>query len=399
MPRVNPNASRDAHLFGPGPKRMLALDGGGVLGVIEIAFIEEIEALLRRRSGNAELVLADYFDLIGGTSTGAIIATALAMGYTAAQVKDLYFQWGPAIFSRPLRPIPAVGPRFNAGALASKLRSAIGERQIQSEDLKTGLAILMKRVDTGGPWVLTNNPKSKYWEDPPSDPTTGRPPYVGNKRYKLRELLRASSAAPYYFSPKRMTIVEGEADGLFVDGAVSSHNNPALQLLMLATIKGYGFNWPTGPDRLMLISIGTGWMRPRISLNEGTRMWSALLGVEALKSVSWDSQVSALKMLQWLSGPRRPWAINTEVGTLAGEILGGADRRVLRFERYDIAFESRWLKEQLDVEMSESDARALNDFTNPAIMAPAYELAQRAAKLQVDEADFALDFDPQYVIG
>jgi patatin-like phospholipase/acyl hydrolase len=71
--------TRDEHLFGPGPKRILALDGGGVRGVISLAYLERIEAILRRRFG-PETVLADYFDLIGGASTGAIIATGLDLG-------------------------------------------------------------------------------------------------------------------------------------------------------------------------------------------------------------------------------------------------------------------------------------------------------------------------------
>src|SRR5215470_10517440 len=110
------NPALYAHLIGTGPKRMLGLDGGGVLGVIEIAFIEEIEALLRRRTRNPRLVLSDYFDLIGGTSTGAIIASALALGMTAAQVKNLYFDFAPAIFRVPLLPIQYVFPKFDSRA-------------------------------------------------------------------------------------------------------------------------------------------------------------------------------------------------------------------------------------------------------------------------------------------
>jgi len=65
--------SRDRHLFGPGPKRVLALDGGGVRGALTVAFLERIEALLSERDGK-EVRLGDYFDLVGGTSTGAVIA-------------------------------------------------------------------------------------------------------------------------------------------------------------------------------------------------------------------------------------------------------------------------------------------------------------------------------------
>jgi patatin-like phospholipase/acyl hydrolase len=70
-------AKRDAHLFGPGPKRILSLDGG-VRGATTIAFLERIEALIEEIEGRP-VRLRDWFDLIGGTSIGAIIATALAL--------------------------------------------------------------------------------------------------------------------------------------------------------------------------------------------------------------------------------------------------------------------------------------------------------------------------------
>lgn len=48
-----------------GPKRILALDGGGIRGVLSLGFLERVEDMLRRRHGNPGLRLADYFDLIG----------------------------------------------------------------------------------------------------------------------------------------------------------------------------------------------------------------------------------------------------------------------------------------------------------------------------------------------
>ena len=47
-------------------------------------------------------------------------------------------------------------------------------------------------------------------------------------------------------------------EGAFIDGGVSPHNNPALQLLMLATLEGHALRWPTGADQLLLVSLGTG---------------------------------------------------------------------------------------------------------------------------------------------
>src|ERR1700722_17153887 len=95
---------RDRHLFGPGPKRLLSLDGGGVRGALTVAFLERIEQLLIEhqnqiagsapmaagssgrgpQAGDAGARLGDWFDLIGGTSTGALIAGALALGFQTA---------------------------------------------------------------------------------------------------------------------------------------------------------------------------------------------------------------------------------------------------------------------------------------------------------------------------
>src|SRR5688572_21307743 len=110
----------------PGPKKILALDGGGVRGAISVAFLERIEEvfakLLRDRiaqrhreltaagaiheqhiKAEAELSdvsirLANQFDLIGGTSTGAIIAGALALGYDTKEIGKFYLEKAKTIF-------------------------------------------------------------------------------------------------------------------------------------------------------------------------------------------------------------------------------------------------------------------------------------------------------------
>jgi uncharacterized protein len=280
------------------PKRILSLDGGGTKGIIEIAFLERIESLLASRTSNpTEFRLCHYFDLIGGTSTGAIIATALALGMTAAEVKTLYFRLAQKIFRKPWFGIPGFAPRFHARGLGKVLLEVLGERPLESEDLKTGLAIIAKRLDTGSPWVLTNNPRSKFWNDP-DDAATGKVLHIGNRHYRVREVLRASTAAPYYFSPKKIRIVETEPEGLFVDGSVSPYNNPSLQLFMLAGIKGYGFNWAIDKEKLLLVSIGAGGRQPRLDPVKGLKMAPVALAIHALQGMSWDTQVQALQLLQ-----------------------------------------------------------------------------------------------------
>src|SRR5262245_48268211 len=72
------------------PKRILSLNGGGIRGILTLEYLAWIEDMLRERSHRPDLVLSDYFDLIGGTSTGSIIAAALACGSPVAKLQALY---------------------------------------------------------------------------------------------------------------------------------------------------------------------------------------------------------------------------------------------------------------------------------------------------------------------
>src|SRR6185312_8509707 len=91
--------SKEQHLDpNTGPKRILALDGGGIRGVLTLEYLEVIEAILRQRRNDPNLLLSDYFDLIGGTSTGSIIAAGLACGMSVKAIKALYYGLGTKVF-------------------------------------------------------------------------------------------------------------------------------------------------------------------------------------------------------------------------------------------------------------------------------------------------------------
>ena len=144
-----------ARLEAPGPKRMLALDGGGVRGIITLAFLEHVERLLATRSKNPEAFrLSDYFDLIGGTSVGSITAVLLAMGYKVSEVTEIFFDWIPEIFANPLMPVPGVLPRFDARQAHQPhprraRRSPLGDRRPEDRLRRHGKAGRhWKSVDT-----------------------------------------------------------------------------------------------------------------------------------------------------------------------------------------------------------------------------------------------------------
>jgi predicted acylesterase/phospholipase RssA len=383
-------------LLRPGKKRMLSLDGGGVRGMLTIGILERLEEVLRQQHNNPKLVLADYFDIIGGTSVGAILATQLALGEDVASVKALFTEWCPTIFKRPSfwrQPqgrIPIVGqllvPRFDARPLEKQLKKKLGEMRLGAPELKTGLCVVTKRIDTGSPWVLTNNPRSKFW-------TSNEERVVANKEYRLADIVRASAAGPHYFKPQKIQIAmdRKEKPGLFVDGAVSPYNNPALQMLMLAGIGGYGLDWDLGEDNLFIVSIGTGSYRLR---SDGEGM-SAEQAVTALSGVIGDGEALTLTLLQWMSASANSWQINSEIGDLSEDYLGrrqGLVKPLLRFRRYDAPLEEKWLKEQLVRIVSKRELETLRDFTNPRNIVELHKIGSAAAAAQIQMDHFPDEF-------
>src|SRR3979411_1859669 len=87
-----------------GPNRVRSFDGGGLLGLIPAEALILVEQQLNQITGKAE-PLCKRFDLIGGTSTGAILAAGLAMGKSATELRDFYLQFGHDIFTKSFLPV------------------------------------------------------------------------------------------------------------------------------------------------------------------------------------------------------------------------------------------------------------------------------------------------------
>lgn len=322
-----------------GPKRILALDGGGVKGVLTLGMLKALEDELRRRAGgDASFRLSDYYDLIGGTSTGAIISTALALGLSIDEVIELYMRLGPEVFGRNAGDGVFLQCKFESKKLRRALYSTLTTKTMGSQDLKTGLAIHAKRIDTGSAWVVTNHPLGIFY-DPPGD--SGIYP---NKRYRLIDLVLASAAAPTFFDEIVIDIAYDERRhpiqrGYFVDGAVSANNNPSMQLFMLALEPAYKFGWRSGADNLMMTSCGTGSRRPTVDGKAFQGLPPGLRGVHALRAMVYDTQVQGVMMMQALSEPRKPWRINSEIGDMHGTCVSGAP--LLDYQRMDVMLDTK----------------------------------------------------------
>src|SRR5215831_4414881 len=175
-----------------GPRRLLACDGGGIRGIISIEVLACIESELRKASENPKLVLSDYLDYVAGTSTGAIIATLVALGYSTDEIRDFYLRSGAEMFQKA-RLWERFRTKFESDKLSEMLRDVIGEdTTLGSEKVRTLLMMVLRNATTDSPWPLSNNPAAKYND-------TTRPGC--NLKLPLWQLVRASTAAPTYFPP------------------------------------------------------------------------------------------------------------------------------------------------------------------------------------------------------
>lgn len=236
------------------PHRMLALDGGGIRGLITLGILSQMEELIRQKTGQK---LCEYFDYIGGTSTGAIIAAGLSLGKTTAELVEFYKSCGEQMFE-PSSLLQRLKCLYTADPLRAKLGDVFGENTTLAAPPTAGdpglrclLLVITKNVTTDSPWPISSNPDAKY-----NDPTRNN----NNLKIPLWQLVRASTAAPVYFPPEilQWNLSDPSQTFVFVDGGVTPYNNPAFLLYRMATEPAYRLSWKTGEKNLLLISVGTG---------------------------------------------------------------------------------------------------------------------------------------------
>ena len=251
----------ERRIAAPGPKKILACDGGGILGLMSVEVLARIEADLRGALGRPDLVLADYFDFVCGTSTGAIIAACISAGMSTGTIRDFYLGSGRQMFDKASI-LKRLRYNYESEPLAQKLRAELNQAlghapnappaTLGDPGLRTLLMMVMRNHTTDSPWPVSNNPGAKYNQRERRDCNLNLP---------LWQLVRASTAAPTFFPPEVVTFAEGTAQEysfIFVDGGVTTYNNPAFLAFQMATAAPYKVGWATGTDRLMIVSVGTG---------------------------------------------------------------------------------------------------------------------------------------------
>jgi patatin-like phospholipase/acyl hydrolase len=208
--------------------KILSLDGGGVRGYLSILILEKLEKALNRIL-NEEKVIAERFDLIAGTSTGGIIAAALAVHKSAKEIREIYEKMMKTVFTPTSKGIKK--PKYNQKILKKILKEIFEDKTLN--DVKTHLCITSVDIATSKP---------KFFKSPYLDI------YHQRADEKLVDITLATSAAPVFFPLASTKHFHFLADG----GLIA--NNPS----MIAVLEGYKITKDF--EKIKLLSIGTGEM-------------------------------------------------------------------------------------------------------------------------------------------
>jgi patatin-like phospholipase/acyl hydrolase len=235
--------------------KILSLDGGGVRGAFIAAFLAKIQE-------NLPCPLIQYFDLMAGTSTGGLIAVALALKVSAEDVREFYRDHARAVFKR--RPPKLFGlmrfaidaltkhfapgidaewlfhSKFDAAPLQEELRKRLGDRRLGEAKCR----LVIPAVDLTAAKVVVFK-------------TPHRPGFIRDRHYLARDVVLATTAAPSYFP--HATIKPGSA---YSDGGLWA-NNPAIvgyveAVKIAQECTRAGSDRPFTAADVQMLSIGTG---------------------------------------------------------------------------------------------------------------------------------------------
>ena len=265
---------------------ILSFDGGGMRGILPCVWLARLEELLGAPACN-------YCDYVAGTSTGSIIACAVAARIPSKELLELYRTQGRKIFpgafkrrwSRFLRTCRQglSAPKYSADGLRSALQERFGDQLLG--DVPKHLRVLVPTYDT----VARRAYVLKSTESP-------------GRELPMWEAALASSAAPTYF-PAHVTHIDDKEVALLDGGVVA--NNPGLcavsEALHSATCQAH----PGLSMRLVVGSFGTGDSTRSISARKA-RTWGALQWAAPISDVFLDGAADAIHyQTRWILGRER----------------------------------------------------------------------------------------------
>ncbi len=234
------------------PCRLLSLDGGGAKGFYTLGVLREIEGMVKRP-------LHEQFDLIFGTSTGAIIAALLALGKSVKEISDLYEKHVPTVMQRK--------GRAEKSAALRQLGDAVFENTMFTE-MKTGVGLVTTRWVIERPMIFKTSIDQAHGRMGTFSPGFG---------VRVSDAVQASCSAFPFFDRKTIKTDKGDLIEL-IDGGYCA-NNPTLYAIADAVM---ALKLP--PEQLRVVSVGVGvYPAPKQSWFSTTRWAQKFLSVQLLQ--------------------------------------------------------------------------------------------------------------------
>jgi len=228
--------------------RILSIDGGGIRGVIPAVLLEYIENGLQQRTGNPHVTLADYFDLIAGTSTGGILTCCYLLPalpgqkqhsrFSASEAVDMYISYGKMIFEKKLLRYGITREKYPIAGLEKVLEKYLSDVTL-AESRKNCLITAYDIAERKA--VFFTSPQARQHDI---------------RNYFLRDVARATSAAPTFFELASIRSVGGAASHL-IDGGVYA-GNPTMCAIVEANKTVFETCANPGINDMYVVSIGTG---------------------------------------------------------------------------------------------------------------------------------------------
>lgn len=233
-------------------KIILAIDGGGIRGVVPAAILDYLEKKINELQNDNRIKIGSLIDLVGGTSTGSIVSSMMLLPseklpkkpkYTMAEISQMYINMGPNVFKthfwHNVKTIWGLfGPKFPASNIDVPLLQMMGHTKMKDlvkPCLFNGYDIDKRRVN-----IYTNNDDGKKYAE-----------------YYVRDIIRGSTSIPAYFPPAYFK--EGIDVNTIVDGGVFA-NNPSMvsYIEAIKTLISDKKVKKLNPHNMVVISLGTG---------------------------------------------------------------------------------------------------------------------------------------------
>jgi uncharacterized protein len=353
--------------------RILSLDGGGIRGIIPATVMEYVESELIKRSKNKNARIADYFDMVVGTSTGGILgcyyltpntAKVPLSRFVAREALEIYSKKGHEIFNDSkrsgwlgLRQL-FNATRFSPDNLEKILKDTFGD--LAFHDLLKPCIITSYNMEKGRALFFNSHETGQKKQE---------------RQYFVRDVVRSTSAAPTYFPPAKVKNLSTGEEMVNIDGGVFA-NNPVMCAYAEARKTHFSHLELINPGAkdMLILSLGTGSMPVDLKDPNNSGKWGVINWAKTAPEIMMDGGLDT---------------VNHQIAQIFGSLKESKDRANLKRVNVpaDLRFpkDNRNFKPPYNSDMSDASEKNIRDLQKAGKAALADANTKKDGQLTLDE--------------